>query len=243
MYVVLSAGAIDTTSCVVSSRRLSTQRLQSSQKQTTTRQSHRQISYTYQTKMAAKTCWAFVVMLMMVTAAVLLGDVLGLPQEYPNLQERCQGDRTAIFAHPWQCQLYYNCSHDAVPDPRSYLHQYLQECPYPQLFSNLTLRCEPFDQVTCGDRVEHVDLCDYLSSKCGGPHCRPCWINPSCKGLPDGKNSHRWREWSPYYIVCRSNRKVGSAQCPVDDLNVPQYFHPELRRCVTDNEIPRNAKR
>ncbi|XP_076466662.1 uncharacterized protein LOC143297937 [Babylonia areolata] len=160
-----------------------------------------------------------------------------------QLQERCQANSTAVFAHPGQCQLYYNCSNDAL-SRQSYFTQYLEECPYPTLFSPVTSRCQAFRDVTCGDRLELVDKCDYLLHKCG-VHPRycgtPCHVhNPSCKDLPDGRNVYQYREWSPYFVVCQSNRTVDSGQCARDlKLSIARLFHSQKRRCVTVYEIPR----
>ncbi|XP_076466564.1 uncharacterized protein LOC143297904 [Babylonia areolata] len=109
-----------------------------------------------------------------------------------QLQERCQANNTAVFAHPGQCQLYYNCSNDAL-SRQSYFTQYLEECPYPTLFSPVTSRCQAFRDVTCGDRLELVDKCSYLQHRCNYPfECyQPCHFkSPSCKGLPDGRNAY-----------------------------------------------------
>ena len=78
------------------------------------------------------------------------------------MAERCIRDNTAIFAHPTQCQLYYNCSNDAPRMWRSFFDRYMEECPYPQLFSKVTNRCENYANVDCGGRQEHVDPCESI---------------------------------------------------------------------------------
>ena len=75
--------------------------------------------------------------------------------------EQCERDAKLVTSHPDECQLYYDCSvkNDDVTD---HLEQYLQECPYPQLFSEATQKCENFTEVDCGKRTEHKSACKLL---------------------------------------------------------------------------------
>ncbi|KAK7102889.1 hypothetical protein V1264_021047 [Littorina saxatilis] len=158
-----------------------------------------------------------------------------------SVEERCQMDRTAVFPHPGQCQLFYNCSNDAQPDWPSFFDRYLDECEYPLLFNAVTSRCEDFHDVTCGDRVEHVNRCSYLRSKCVTSHCVPCWVRfATCSDLPDGMNVFVGREWTPYYAICKDNRSLGFDVCPFNDtLKIPEFFSPDQGECVSLYEVPR----
>lgn len=69
-----------------------------------------------------------------------------------------------ILYHPIYCQLYYNCSIPAdrgLKDDDCKPRLYLEECPYPKLFSKETLKCENYTNVICGHRIEIKWLCKY----------------------------------------------------------------------------------
>lgn len=63
---------------------------------------------------------------------------------------------------------------------------------------------------------------------------------PDCTGLPDGLNVYPGREWSPYFIVCRSEVPLDTGYCPREPvLTFTRFFHPVKRYCVTLYEIPK----
>ena len=78
----------------------------------------------------------------------------------PTVAERCQNGSTAVFPHPTECQLYYNCSNH-VFDPR--FEQYMEECLHPQLFDVVTLQCQNYSDVDCGQREELVEYCTFVN--------------------------------------------------------------------------------
>lgn len=59
------------------------------------------------------------------------------------------------------CQLYCN------PDFKTFYSfpNNFAECPYPELFSEVTYRCENFTKVACGSRPQVKDYCEYLVNK------------------------------------------------------------------------------
>lgn len=77
------------------------------------------------------------------------------------ISNQCSGG-TDLLPHPTYCQLYYNCSARTGNIPARPQEQYLDECPYPHLFSTATSRCEPFYRVECGQRQVLVDYCKML---------------------------------------------------------------------------------
>eukprot|EP00745_Piridium_sociabile_P004169 TRINITY_DN124677_c0_g1_i1.p1 TRINITY_DN124677_c0_g1~~TRINITY_DN124677_c0_g1_i1.p1 ORF type:complete len:272 (-),score=38.58 TRINITY_DN124677_c0_g1_i1:471-1286(-) len=181
----------------------------------------------------------------LLAAMVLMDDVDAMPsfsdRRLPGLNEldaRCQNNKSAIFPHPDFCHLYFNCSDGSTSLPW-YFTPHLKECRYPQLFSTVTSRCQKFDDVTCGDRQELLTHCEYWTALCPGFMCRHCNEHfPSCTGLADGANP--WRgDWSPFYVVCRSQRTVAHGRCPTHPiLGVAQLLHLEKRLCVSLYEVP-----
>lgn len=74
---------------------------------------------------------------------------------------------------------------------------------------------------------------DYDSYKCVGTNCPVCELeNPSCEGLPDGKNAFLGREQTPWYIECRKERSVNKLTCPGNN-----NFDPVNRRCLGEETI------
>ena len=73
------------------------------------------------------------------------------------MEERCENGAT-IIPHPSECQLYYNCSVRYQNIPRHF-EQHMQECPYPQLFNDVTEQCDNFENVDCANRKETANGC------------------------------------------------------------------------------------
>ncbi|WAR05417.1 FCGBP-like protein [Mya arenaria] len=97
----------------------------------------------------------------------------------------CSKNSRGIAPNPVNCAQYIDCSRTS---PLGQPH--LFECPYPDLFNNVTMQCDDFEHVQCGRRMEPMDPCDYIQNKCNGsdPNCPPCrdrW--PTCVGVDDGK--------------------------------------------------------
>ena len=78
-----------------------------------------------------------------------------------NIALYCQRDRLAILRHPINCAWYYNCSATSVGMQSVYPYEtvFAQECIYPMLFSSATMRCEPYQRVSCGTRFEPQTPC------------------------------------------------------------------------------------
>lgn len=88
--------------------------------------------------------------------------VLVLAPKYLTPEQRCSLGES-VFPHPDGCALFYNCSLRFQHRPRRHFASPLEdECPYPQLFSNETLKCENFLNVTCGTRKEPKAPCKYF---------------------------------------------------------------------------------
>ena len=79
----------------------------------------------------------------------------------PTVAERCQNGSTAVFPHPTECQLYYNCS-NRVPQYYPF-EDYMEECIHPQLFDVVTMQCQNYSDVDCGQREELVEYCTFVN--------------------------------------------------------------------------------
>lgn len=66
----------------------------------------------------------------------------------------CRAHPTAVVAHPWNCAQFFNCSHR-----QSRLGGYLDECPYPMLYSTEKQICSNFTAVNCKSRPEPKGPC------------------------------------------------------------------------------------
>ncbi|XP_046544870.1 uncharacterized protein LOC124255079 [Haliotis rubra] len=132
--------------------------------------------------------------------------------------------------HPTKCNRYYDCSAYTGGDSSVY-PAYLKECDYPDLFSTVSLRCQPHTTVSCGVRTETKRPCDYKLS-CPDPPCATCQDNnfASCVGLPDGKNVFKTREGSPHYVTCQGERTAALQICGTDGLFYTE-FSPTTRQC------------
>ncbi|KAK3101438.1 hypothetical protein FSP39_003609 [Pinctada imbricata] len=152
--------------------------------------------------------------------------------------EQCEKDATLVTSHPEECQLYYDCDRKYAAIP-SFFEQYLQECPYPQLFSEVTRKCENFTKVDCGTRKEHKSACDYRKFMCDGPNCIPCEVeHPSCEGKKDGLHPHGWKKNSPYFMICKGERFISSGQCETE-VELHEFKFPQNGTCVSRYEVPK----
>ncbi|WAR05418.1 hypothetical protein MAR_020787 [Mya arenaria] len=156
----------------------------------------------------------------------------------PYANPYCKAHPNSVIALPSSCAEYINCTAymgGQAADP-------VMECPYPQLFDNITLTCGNFENVNCGQRPEPMAPCEYhqYMTMCGpaDPYCVPCDSTyPSCVGLPDGDQSFPSRMWKPDYVTCNKNRTViPTKKC------TKGYFHPILKTCMEDvNKTDANA--
>jgi len=73
-------------------------------------------------------------------------------------RDACDPGSTDIFAHPDECQLYYNCSvtwsSPWLPGGKG-----VMECKYPLLYDESAHACLDYKLVECGSRQENVDGC------------------------------------------------------------------------------------
>ncbi|XP_065924132.1 uncharacterized protein [Magallana gigas] len=145
------------------------------------------------------------------------GDVvMSFCPDYPAVQ----------VLHPTQCAQFYDCSNmNSLPNQPAYLN----ECPYPKLFNDQTLRCEDYASVDCGDRAEPLSPCDYVRHQCSGPGCTPCTdLIPGCEGVPNGPTSYQGRLLTKFYLMCKNN-KTESIEICRDGV-----FDPVLGRCTRE---------
>lgn len=74
-----------------------------------------------------------------------------------DVDKFCQANPLALVKDLENCAHYINCSHK-----NSKLRNFIQECVYPDLFSDVTLKCENFQAVVCKLRPEPVAPCKLL---------------------------------------------------------------------------------
>ena len=75
-----------------------------------------------------------------------------------DVPQFCQANPTAIVRDEDNCAQYYNCS-----DKQSNLGNFLAECRYPDLFSDVYMNCRSFNTVSCDKRLEPQSPCKYVS--------------------------------------------------------------------------------
>ncbi|XP_062607300.1 slit homolog 1 protein-like isoform X3 [Saccostrea cucullata] len=83
---------------------------------------------------------------------------------YIYVQKLCQQNSSLVLPHPRECQLYYDCSTKYNTLPPNFV-QHMRECPFPDLFSLQTLRCEDYRHVTCAERTEYKTACKYRANQ------------------------------------------------------------------------------
>lgn len=145
---------------------------------------------------------------------------------------RCPPGSSDIVPHPKECAQFFQCDSSAQ---RDHWEDHLRECDYPMLFNPSTSRCEHYSMVTCGERREPFDPCDYKGEGCEGhAHCVPCRVrHPSCRGRRDGMNAWRGKEGSPHYVVCAAQRVLYHGQCAQE--GGVQLFDPVTGTCKLIN--------
>nr|XP_022335507.1 uncharacterized protein LOC111132108 [Crassostrea virginica] len=136
----------------------------------------------------------------------------------------CTTNPNARMEHPGDCSKYFDCR-----DRK----QMIKECPYPKLYSLTKQACLDFNEVQCNGRREPKAPCDYKAYECTGINCPVCELeNPSCEGLPDGKNAFLGREQTPWYIECRGERTINKLTCPGGN-----NFDTVERRCLGEQGV------
>jgi len=162
--------------------------------------------------------------------------------EKEKIETVCEDDTESLTPNPKACQRYYNCS-DNSSRYYSFLEPFENECNYPDLFDHIDLRCKPWREARCAPGAEvGVGPCDYVKNQCVAAHCEPCFSRiPSCVGKPDGLNEHPTKLWTPYHVMCESNRSMEAKFCELDPARTPfrMLFSPVDRKCVTIWEVPR----
>lgn len=71
-----------------------------------------------------------------------------------DIDKFCQANPSALVKDLDNCAHYINCSHK-----NSKLGDFIQGCVYPDLFSDVTLKCENFQAVVCKLRPEPMAPC------------------------------------------------------------------------------------
>nr|XP_022322146.1 uncharacterized protein LOC111123822 isoform X3 [Crassostrea virginica] len=140
-----------------------------------------------------------------------------------DVNSYCQAHPTAVVAQPGNCAQFFNCSRRNSP-----YGNYLNECPYPMLYSTEKKRCSNFTSVSCRSRPEPQEPCEYRQNLCTAKdkNCTPCPSRfPSCVGLPSGLNSVAGAQWSAKYVLCYRNRTIEVASCRKG------VFNPVKRIC------------
>ncbi|XP_069142060.1 uncharacterized protein [Argopecten irradians] len=129
------------------------------------------------------------------------------------------------------CAKYYECGVSRTAGSST---PTLMECPYPLLFDEQKERCEFPEVVKCDQRKEPTDPCEYDVNRCDeSADCPPCYVRfPSCKGLPEGLNPWKGKEWTPHFTVCKKERVVYSGTCTPTDSGQQRMFNPDERTCV-----------
>ncbi|XP_061187505.1 uncharacterized protein LOC133195630 [Saccostrea echinata] len=141
----------------------------------------------------------------------------------------CRPGSTKRFPHPTRCAQYYDCGADPKED---WWGKHLRECPYPTVYDTVTGSCEYYTTVNCGQRKMPLDPCDYLAQSCRNAHCAPCHIRyATCAGLPDGINTWRGRENTPFYVVCQAGRVAFHGRCINPEPGKRQVYDEAFHTC------------
>ncbi|KAL4231449.1 chitin binding [Mactra antiquata] len=129
------------------------------------------------------------------------------------------------------------------------------ECKFPNLWSIEENKCEHFSNVSCGNRVEPISPCQYVTSNCSKPKGENktlCTCQQyedlnfeTCLNLSDGIYVWPARRWSPFYIEC-SERRTFPRTCPdgeifnfiKDECNTKAEFVNEAYNLSLSSEIP-----
>ncbi|XP_048246322.1 uncharacterized protein LOC125377334 [Haliotis rufescens] len=150
-----------------------------------------------------------------------------------SVNEYCRNNPTAVFADPFDCALFYNCS---ASRHRFGLEEYQAECRYMHLFDMKTNTCVDFADLkaSCGTRREPKAPCDYRVNDCTADGCTPC--SASCVGLPDGDVPYPNMHFTRFYLNCRGGRTVKIKRC-----TIPRIFSIAQRTCANPEDVDRSA--
>ncbi|VDI58558.1 Hypothetical predicted protein [Mytilus galloprovincialis] len=147
-----------------------------------------------------------------------------------DIPDYCKVHPTAMIPDPTNCAKFYNCSQNMATKTAV-----TSECKYPDLFSDVSQKCERFQNVSCKSRMEPQAPCEYDQNLCkpGDMNCELCPKRlPSCRGLPDGDEAVQSALWTDLYVTCLINRTMAVRHCPVG-----QVFDPSQLHCVS--KIPK----
>ncbi|CAG2185606.1 unnamed protein product [Mytilus edulis] len=147
-----------------------------------------------------------------------------------DIPDYCKVHPTAMIPDPTNCAKFYNCSQNMATKTAV-----ASECKYPDLFADVSQKCERFQNVSCKSRMEPQAPCEYDQNLCkpGDMNCELCPKRlPSCRGLPDGDEAVQSALWTDLYVTCLINRTMAVRHCPVG-----QVFDPSQLHCVS--KIPK----
>ncbi|CAC5409839.1 unnamed protein product [Mytilus coruscus] len=154
------------------------------------------------------------------------------------ITDQCQTSSSSRIADAEECQRFYDCSLVYTIYVPLHFKQHLDECIYPQMFNDITNKCDNFTNVNCGSRKVFVDGCDYSRNKPVPGHSEPCTIAyPSCRNKDDGLYEHPNKQMTPNYIKCFMERMMGIYQCGEDQYGVKKYFYKGI--CTSQYQIPK----
>ncbi|WAR27974.1 hypothetical protein MAR_013678 [Mya arenaria] len=130
---------------------------------------------------------------------------------------------------PANCAQYIDCR-PSVSHPT--LGRHMAECPYPQLFSSISGRCENYEMVQCGTRYEPRAPCEYATLVGSGSvtNCQGTYY--SCVGLPDGPNPVPSGLIDTKYVMCQTDRTVDVTDCPAGKV----YDHAQKLCTITADQ-------
>ncbi|KAJ8316010.1 hypothetical protein KUTeg_006024 [Tegillarca granosa] len=142
-----------------------------------------------------------------------------MPYDPPIMNFLCRSQPNLKLQHPTNCAKFYDCSKSGVT-----LTDRTGECPYPDLFSLVTKKCENFTSEYDGTKWPQNNA---------GKTCPD--YHPSCVGLPDGENAVTGHEWTNWHVTCYQNRTINDSKCPT------RIWHPINHICTEDikpGEVP-----
>ncbi|XP_062608885.1 uncharacterized protein LOC134270666 [Saccostrea cucullata] len=85
----------------------------------------------------------------------LLDKLKSVPKKSWTVDDLCRNLPNFVFEDKELCPSFYDCSQSSP---------YLQQCPYPQLFSDINARCQDPSTVNCGERnITYGYTCDFES--------------------------------------------------------------------------------
>lgn len=165
-----------------------------------------------------------------------------------RIDELCARHPKLIIKSMTGCHRYYNCSGEDTELSRwtsiyrLWHSKFEHECHYPFLFSDETMQCENYTEVSCLNRYEPTWECRYFRLTCKpGMHCDSGSCGRkyiTCEDKEDGlqPSPHQQLHY-PNYITCDKGRRIHEGRCPVDALWGVQSF-PYNGQCIQLFGVP-----